>query len=95
VIGFFEDFEKTERKIRGLVSGNCEPDLEFTIEEIQLESRPIIVIKVKEGKNKPYILVGKSAYKRVEKDDLVFKRLDFDSAYSKQTISQDSVVSGL
>ena len=95
VIGFFEDFEKTERKIRGLVSGNCEPDLEFTIEEIQLESRPIIVIKVKEGKNKPYILVGKSAYKRVEKDDLVFKRLDFDSVYSKQTTSQDNVVSGL
>ena len=49
-----------------------------------LDGCPVIVVKVKEGKNKLYLLLDKSAYKRVEKADRVFKRLDFDNVLSKK-----------
>lgn len=91
ITGFFEDFEKIEKKIRGLISGNCEPDIEVNVEEVQMDNKPVIVIKVKEGKNKPYLLVGRSAYKRVEKDDLVFKRLDFDNISSQKNEERDTI----
>lgn len=91
VVGFFDDFDKIDKKIRGLVSGHCEPDIEISVEQIILEGKPIIVVKVKEGKNKPYLLSGKSAYKRVDKDDHVFKRLDFDEILNKKQTSYDRI----
>ena len=84
VIGFFDDFDKIDKKIHGTISGRCEPDIEVNIEQIHLEGKPIIVIKVKEGKNKPYLLTGKSAYKRVDKSEHVFKRLDFDKIFNEK-----------
>ena len=83
-VGFFDDFDKTEKKIRGLVNHHCEPGIEISVEKISLDDCPVIVVKVKEGKDKPYLLLDKSAYKRVEKDDRVFKRLDFDNVLSKK-----------
>ena len=84
-VGFFDDFDKTEKKIRNLVSHHCEPDIEIIVEQIQLDDNcPVIVVKVKEGKNKPYLLLNDSAYKRVEKDDRRFKRLDFDNVLNEK-----------
>ena len=88
VVGFYENFDVTDKKIRGLISGRCEPDIEVSVEHPNLDGRPIIAVKIKEGKNKPYLLLGKSAYKRVEKDDRVFRRLDFEKIFSeKQNVS--------
>ena len=83
-VGFFDDFDKTEKKIRNLVSHHCEPDIEISVEQIQLDECPVIAVKVKEGKNKPYLLLNNSAYKRVEKDDRRFKRLDFDNVLNEK-----------
>lgn len=83
-VGFFDDFDKTEKRIRGLVNHHCEPDIEINVEQIRLDDCPVIVVKVKEGKNKPYLLLGNSAYKRVEKDDRRFKRLDFDNVLNEK-----------
>ena len=84
VAGFYDDFDKTEKKIRNLVSHHCEPDIEISVEQIQLDECPVIAVKVKEGKNKPYLLLNNSAYKRVEKDDRRFKRLDFDNVLNEK-----------
>ena len=84
VAGFYGDFDAAEKKIRGLIGGRCEPDIEVSVEHIYLDGRPVVVVKVKEGKDKPYLLLSKSAYKRVEKNDRVFKRLDFDNVLSKK-----------
>lgn len=89
-VGFYGNFGDTEKKIRGLVSGHCEPDIEVDIEHVVVDGRPVVVVKVKEGKDKPYLLSGKSAYKRVKTDDLVFERLDFDKVYGeKQNVSNN------
>ena len=91
VVGFYGDFDAVEKKIRGLIGGRCEPDIEVSVEHTNLDGRPVVVVKVKEGKNKPYLLSDKSAYKRVEKDDRVFRRLDFDKVFSeKQNISKNN-----
>ena len=90
VAGFHGDFDTAEKKIRGLIGGRCEPDIEVSVERTDLDGRPVVVVKVKEGKNKPYLLSNKSAYKRVEKDDRVFRRLDFDKVFSeKQNASEN------
>ncbi|WP_268544037.1 helix-turn-helix domain-containing protein [Candidatus Nitrosotenuis cloacae] len=81
VVGYHDDFDKIDKKIRGLVKGNCEPDVDITVEKVQVDGRVIIVTNVKEGSNKPYLLIGKSAYKRIKKDDYVMTRLDLDNLY--------------
>jgi len=84
IIGIDDDLDKMDKRIRSLVANRCEPDISLTVEPIQIDSRTIITVRVNEGNNKPYILVGKSAYKRVLKDDYPFTRNDFDNAYSKK-----------
>ena len=60
------------------------------MEHTDLGGRSVIVVKIKEGKNKSYLLSNKSAYKRVEKDDRVFRRLDFDKIFDeKQNASEN------
>ena len=84
VVGSFEDFAKIDKRIRGLISSRCEPDVAIKVEQVDLGGRSIIVVHVEEGKDKPYILVGKSAYKRIGKDDRVFTRHDFDKIMNKR-----------
>ena len=84
VVGSFEDFAKIDKRIRGLISSRCEPDATIKVEQVDLEERSIIVVHVEEGKDKPYILVGKSAYKRIGEDDRVFTRHDFDKIMNKR-----------
>ena len=89
VIGFVEDFDKIDRKINNLVDGRCEPDITIRVEQIMLEGKSVIVVSVKEGTDKPYLLAGKSAYKRVDKDDRIFKRHDFDRILSKRRAARN------
>lgn len=90
VVGLDEDFDKTEKKIRNLVTGRCKPDIDIQVEQIIVDNRTIVVVTVKEGKDKPYLLVGKSGYKRVNKDDYVLERTDFDNIYSQKNMQRNS-----
>ena len=84
VMGFFENYDKTEKRISGLINNRCEPDIPIKIESVDLDGKPIIVVRIKEGDDKPYILVDKSAYKRVGTNDRVFTRDDFDKIIKKK-----------
>lgn len=75
-----------------LIANKCEPDIDVNIESLVIENKQIFVIKIKEGTHKPYLLTGKSTYKRVMKDDYVLTRRDFDEFYSKR--NQNSGLSG-
>lgn len=83
-VGFFEDIARMEKRIRGLISGHCEPDVTVKVEQASLGEKPIIVVHVEEGKDKPYVLIGKSAYKRVGNHDHVFSRHDFDKIMNER-----------
>lgn len=85
VVGFFEDFDKTEKKIRGMISGKCEPsNIETIIEHKESEGMPIVIVRVKEGSEKPYILKEKGPYIRIDERDLVMSRLDLDRIYQQK-----------
>lgn len=84
VVGIEDDYEKIEKKIRNLIANRCEPDIDVKIEPFMFDKRQIISLSVKEGDNKPYLLIGKSAYKRVIKDDYPMSRHDLDGIYSKK-----------
>jgi len=89
VVGISDTFENLEKRIRNLVANRCEPDIAINLELVTIENKSIIVITVKEEKNKPYLLLGKSAYKRVIKDDYPLTRHDFDEMYSKKNQRDD------
>ena len=84
VVGSFEDFNKMDQKIRNMIRSRCKPDVTINVEQVALGEKTIIVIRVEEGKDKPYMLVDKSAYKRVGKDDYVFERHDFDKIINER-----------
>lgn len=85
VVGFVDDFDKTQKKIRGMVSGNCEPsNIEIIIEQKEVEQRQIVIVKVKEGKEKPYILREKGPYVRIDEKDVIMARFDLDKIYQQR-----------
>lgn len=91
-IGHSGDFGRVKERILGLISGRCEPDIRASIEEIWSEGVPVVVVKVEEGENKPYLLRDRPAYKRVGDRDIAFKRIDFDAAYSKKPNTNSAVI---
>ncbi|MHB8545152.1 MAG: AlbA family DNA-binding domain-containing protein [Nitrosotalea sp.] len=85
VVGFFDDFDKVQKKIRGMIAGNCEPsNIEIIIEQKEVDHRQIIIIKVKEGNEKPYMLKEKGPYVRIDEKDIVMSRFDLDKIYQQR-----------
>ena len=85
-----EDPGSLEKKITGLVNRNCEPVIPLGIERVVLEGAIVTVVNVEEGKDKPYLLIEKSAYTRVGKDDRPFRRHDFDEIMNKRLAALDA-----
>ena len=84
VVGSFDDPVKMDKRIRGMIGRRCEPDVAINVEQVDLRGTPVIVVHVEEGKDKPYMLVDSSAYKRVGTDDRVFNRHDFDKIMNEK-----------
>lgn len=89
VVGAGDDFGNIEKKVLGLVANRCEPDINIGIERFVIDNRDVVAVSVKEGGDKPYLVVGKSAYKRVIKDDYPLTRRDFDEMYQKKQNLRD------
>ena len=87
VVGTVGDFGKMDKRIRGIVNNRCKPNVAIKIEQVDLGGIPVIVVHVEEGKDKPYILFTKSAYKRVGRDDYPFERHDFDKIMNERLAS--------
>lgn len=81
IVGFYDDFDKIEKRIKGMVNSLCEPTIDLSVENMMIDNKTIIVIKVKEGTDKPYLVKDKNAFKRVNDDDIPFKRIDLDNIY--------------
>jgi len=81
IVGVYDDFDKIVKRIKGLVNSLCEPTIDLSIEDVIIDNKTIIVIKIKEGTDKPYLVSGRNAFKRIIDDDIAFKRIDFDNIY--------------
>ncbi len=78
VVGFYDDFDRAEKKIRGMVSGKCEPHIEVRVESVELQDKPVVLVHVPRGTDKPYILRNKAPYIRKGEDDVPMTRHDLD-----------------
>ena len=80
VVGFDKDVKD---QITNIIEGNCEPRIEFEVMKAQLYGRPITVVLVYEGKEKPYVLKQRGVFIRSGSTDRQARRRDLDEIYKK------------
>jgi len=71
-----------EDTITNILRSHCIPQVKCEISEMQLNDNDIIVIRVEEGKDKPYFVREKGPYIRANATDRVATRYEMDEIYS-------------
>lgn len=82
ILGIYDNFDNLQKSIHGMVNGRIEPHILVDIEKLEIQNKPIVVVTVNEGNDKPYLVKGKSAYTRVGEHDISMSRLELDKIYS-------------
>jgi len=77
------DQDKIEEVILNIIRSRCDPFIEPEIKEIRIDERPIIIVRINEGTNKPYVLRDKGVYVRSGSTDRSANRFELDEFYSK------------
>ncbi|NWG37825.1 helix-turn-helix domain-containing protein [Nitrososphaera sp.] len=81
VIGFEADEERTRKSVESRANTQCYPAIEPKLEWTELDGRPLLIIKVPEGTNKPYTLRGSGGFIRNGDGDYPIERPDLDKIY--------------
>ena len=76
-----------EERLHNIVRDNCEPVIEINTEIVEIDGKKIVLIKVPEGKNKPYLVKGRGAFIRVGGSDKPMAREEYDQIYSGKRVS--------
>lgn len=79
--GFSKDVKD---KIVNLISDRCDPPVDVQIDSISLQKKPITLVTVPEGKNKPYTLRDRGLFIRRGSSDRQIKRTELDEIYAKK-----------
>lgn len=82
IVGTYE--EKIEERVMSILRSRCEPLIEPDIKKITIEDKPIVVIRINEGKNKPYILRDRGVYIRSGSSDRSASRMELDEFYEEK-----------
>ena len=77
-------FKVEKDRITNLISSNIEPFVKVKIEETQIDSKPVILVEVPEGENKPYAHRELGVYIRRNATDRAATRTELDEIYSKR-----------
>ena len=79
IIGLPENgYEDTIMKI---LTGNCGPLVKYEINKKQVNGKEIMIIRIEEGKDKPYFVKDKGPYIRASATDRLATRYDLDEIY--------------
>ena len=85
VVGFHaSDKRSVENSINSRVNNLCEPNIEIKTEWPELDGRPLFLIKVTEGTDKPYNVRRLGIFVRDNKDDNHISRQQLDSIYREK-----------
>lgn len=76
--------ENIESVIFNTIRSHCEPFIEPDVKEVKINERPIIVVRINEGNNKPYNLKDKGVYVRKGSTDRIANRIELDEFYSNK-----------
>ncbi|MGB9760448.1 MAG: helix-turn-helix domain-containing protein, partial [Thermoproteota archaeon] len=69
-------------RIYDIVRDNCEPMPKISIKRVKARGKKIVLINVKEGEDKPYVVKGKGPYIRVGSSDRIMTRIELDQIYN-------------
>ena len=70
--------------ITNIIRSHSEPPIAFNVEERTLQEKKLILVKVMEGKDKPYVLRDKGAYIRANGTDRIATRFELDEFYRRK-----------
>lgn len=73
--------EKIEDSISNSLRSRCEPFIEHEIKTVIIGDNTIVVIRINEGKNKPYTLRDKGVYIRSGSTNRIANRFELDEFY--------------
>lgn len=73
-----------EERVRQILRTHCEPPINPIIEEKILQHKAILLIRVKEGDDKPYTLRGKGVFVRCGSTNRVATRDELDKFFKKK-----------
>lgn len=79
-----QDEDATDRVIKVLRS-HCDPPIQPETSIKTLDDKRILIIQIKEGSNKPYVLRDKGIYVRAGATDRIATRAEVDEFYKKRT----------
>ena len=82
VIGFNKD--KIEEHIINIIRSQCDPFIEPELQSVEIDDKPIIVVRINEGTNKPYTLRNRGVYVRSGSTDRIASRIELDEFYKKE-----------
>ena len=85
------DQDKIEEAIINIIRSRCDPFIEPEIKEIRINERSIIVVRINEGNNKPYVLRDKGVYVRSGSTDRSANRFELDEFYKKDEYNKFGV----
>lgn len=76
--------EKIEESITKSLRSRCEPSIEPDMQTVTIEDKEIVVVRINEGKNKPYTLRDKGVYIRSGSTNRIANRMELDELYEKK-----------
>jgi len=82
VVGFYE--HGCEDTITSILRSHCSPELKCEISKRQIDEKDIIVMRVEEGKDKPYFVRDKGPYIRANATDRIATRYETDEIYRQK-----------
>jgi ATP-dependent DNA helicase RecG len=79
IVGCREDVSK----IMNLITSNLDPRPRFSVKHIQIDDKPIMMVEIPEGDNKPYVHRERGPYVRSNSSDRPPTRAEIDDFYKK------------
>ena len=86
VVGEYQ--RDVEQRIMDLVTNTIEPSISLAVRWEEIDEKPICLVQVEEGENKPYNYRNRGVYVRRGSTDRIASRYELDAFYEKDRIQR-------
>ncbi len=73
-----QNASNTKKAVESLIRHRCDPVPQYDIDMVKVDKKPIVLVNVFSGNNKPYLVRGKGPYIRVLSNDYSPLRHELD-----------------
>ena len=90
IVGFNPD--KFEEQTINIIRSRCDPFIEPEIKLVRIDDKPINIVRISKGTNKPYTLRDRGVYVRSGSTDRIASRIELDEFYKEKNNHKFKVV---